>query len=232
MIGPNILVVEDETDIRDMLTFSLEREGWGVEAVGDATAAEEKLKKKLPDLMLLDWMLPDISGIDLLQKLRKSKALKELPVIMLTARGEEADRIEGLEAGADDYLPKPFSIQELKARVRAVLRRSAPHENDEEIVAGHLVLSPASHRVSFDGKEINLGPTEFRILHFMMTHPDRVYSRSQLLDYVWGRDVYVEERTVDVHIRRLRKALEPWHCDSMVQTVRGAGYRFTPCESI
>jgi len=181
----------------------------------------------VPDLILLDWMLPNTSGVVLAKQMRADARTKNIPIIMLTARGEERDKILGLESGVDDYITKPFSPRELMARIRAVLRRYIPALPDEAVAAGGLELSPSSHRVMANGKGIELGPTEFRLLHFFMTHPERVYSRTQLLDQVWGTQVFVEERTVDVHIRRLRAALEPAGMDNMIQTVRGSGYRFS-----
>jgi two-component system phosphate regulon response regulator PhoB len=185
------------------------------------------INRALPDLILLDWMLPGISGIELAKRLRSDQRTRDIPIIMLTARTDERDKILGLEAGADDYITKPFSPRELMARVRAVLRRRAPQMSEESVKVEGLELSPATHRVNANGQNIDLGPTEFRLLHFFMTHVERVYSRSQLLDQVWGDHVFVEERTVDVHIRRLRQALEPSGLDSLVQTVRGSGYRFS-----
>jgi two-component system phosphate regulon response regulator PhoB len=181
----------------------------------------------LPDLILLDWMLPGISGIDLAKKLRGEKRTKSVPIIMLTARSEEQDKLHGLDTGADDYITKPFSPRELNARIKAVLRRRAPEMTDDVVQIGGLRLDPATHRVSGNGEAVDLGPTEFRLLHFLLTHAERVHSRSQLLDQVWGDHVFVEERTVDVHIRRLRKALEPTGLDSLIQTVRGTGYRLS-----
>ncbi|MDD3449689.1 MAG: phosphate regulon transcriptional regulator PhoB, partial [Gammaproteobacteria bacterium] len=180
-----------------------------------------------PDLLLLDWMLPGASGVELARGLKRDPLTREIPIIMLTARGEEDDKVRGLESGADDYVTKPFSTRELLARIRTVLRRAAPHAGEEVVQVDILTLDPGSHRVSAGDAAVELGPTEFRLLHFFMTHPERVYSRSQLLDRVWGTNVYIEERTVDVHIRRLRKALEPTGCDALLQTVRGAGYRLS-----
>jgi two-component system phosphate regulon response regulator PhoB len=181
----------------------------------------------MPDLILLDWMLPGMSGVALARQLRADAYTKDIPIIMLTARGEESDKVLGLESGADDYITKPFSPRELMARIRAILRRNAPQISDETIVVGALELSPTTHRVVAKGTTIGLGPTEFRLLHFFMTHMERVYSRPQLLDQVWGTQVFVDERTVDVHIRRLRAALEPVEMDNLIQTVRGSGYRFS-----
>jgi two-component system phosphate regulon response regulator PhoB len=222
-----ILVVEDESAIRDMLAYTLERAGFQVVEAGDTREAADRLNEARPDLILLDWMLPGISGVEFAKRLRRDEPTRELPIIMLTARGEEESKLRGYEAGIDDYVTKPFSTQELVARIRAVLRRSAGQESPERIEIDGLSLDTASHRVSVNDQTINLGPTEFRLLHFFMTHAERVYSRDQLLDQVWGSQVYIEDRTVDVHIRRLRKALEPYGFDRHVQTVRGAGYRFS-----
>ena len=228
MSGKKILVVEDEQAIRDMVGFALSRAGFELVEAEDAREAQERLDDGLPDLVLLDWMLPGMSGIDLARRLKRDEYTREVPIIMLTARGEEDDRVGGLEAGADDYVTKPFSPRELVARIKAVLRRAQPEQEDELLVVDQLSLDPASHRVSVENESLEMGPTEFRLLHFFMTHPERVYSRSQLLDCVWGRSTYVEERTVDVHILRLRKVLSKFGYDRFVQTVRGAGYRFSP----
>jgi two-component system, OmpR family, phosphate regulon response regulator PhoB len=222
-----ILIVEDEKPIRDMIAFGLRRAGFEVREAEDCRSARIQVADQLPDLVLVDWMLPDMSGLELTRLLKKDPATRELPVIMLTARAEEEDKVRGLEGGADDYITKPFSPRELAARIRVVLRRGSAGEEEETLNAGGLQLNVASHRVTGCDQLITLGPTEYRLLKFFMLHPDRVYSRSQLLDRVWGGNVYVEERTVDVHIRRLRKALEPSGCDRLVQTVRGAGYRFS-----
>ncbi len=222
-----ILVVEDEPPIRDLIAFGLRRTGFQVALADDCQAARASIGDRRPDLILLDWMLPDMSGLELARQLRRDANTRDIPIIMLTARAEEADKVAGLEGGADDYLTKPFSARELTARILAVLRRSAPAGAEETVKFEGLTLDQAGHRVLAEGAVVGLGPTEYRLLRFMMTHPDRVYSRSQLLDRVWGGNVYVEERTVDVHIRRLRKALEPSGCDRLVQTVRGAGYRFS-----
>ena len=222
-----ILVVEDEPAIREMLGFSLIKAGFRVEEVADAEQALLAIAANPPDLVLLDWMLPGMSGVDLARRLRREELTAALPVIMITARSEENDRVRGLETGADDYITKPFSPRELIARIQAVLRRTSPEPREEVIRVGGLTLNPVEHRVMVDEKEIELAPTEFRLLSFFMRHPDRVYSREQLLDHVWGRGIYVEERTVDVHIRRLRKALSACGCDRFIQTVRGAGYRFS-----
>ena len=225
--APKILVVEDEAPIREMLQFSLGRAGFSVHEAADARTAQDLISQLSPDLVLLDWMLPGISGVDLAQKIRQSPRSRELPIIMLTARGEEESKLRGLEAGADDYITKPFSTQELIARIRAVLRRTGGSNSPSVLQAGDLSLDTIGHRVMVKDKPLDLGPTEFRLLHFFMSHADRVFSRSQLLDLVWGDNVYIEERTVDVHIRRLRKALETHHCEQYIQTVRGSGYRFS-----
>ncbi len=222
-----ILIVEDEPAIREMISFSLSRHDMlGVETA-DVRGAQEEIMQAVPDLILLDWMLPGMSGLDFARRLRKDKLTRDIPFIMLTARGDEDDRILGLESGADDYLVKPFSTRELIARIQAVLRRASPQGLDEVVSKGGLTIDLAGHRVSVDDQTINLGPTEYRLLSFLMTHAERVYSRSQLLDQVWGGNVYVDERTVDVHIRRIRKALEPFERQKFIQTVRGAGYRFS-----
>lgn len=225
-MAANILLVEDEPGIQELLKLNLGQAGHQVTAANDAEGALQYLKTTLPDVILLDWMLPGMSGIDLCRRLRADKRYQPVPIIMLTARGEEQDRVAGLDTGADDYITKPFSPRELVSRIRAVLRRRAPQMTEEPVEIAGLRLDPASHRVSGNGQALELGPTEFRLLHFFMTHPERVYTRSQLLDQVWGDDVFVEERTVDVHIRRLRLALQASGHDALVQTVRGAGYRF------
>jgi len=222
-----ILVVEDDEAIRDMIVFNLERAGFRVVEAGDCQTARVRIVDDLPDLLLLDWMLPDTSGIELARSLRRDEMTKELPIIMLTARTMEDDKVRGLDSGVDDYVTKPFGARELIARINALLRRVAAGGADEEVTVDGLALNTASHRVTADGKPIDLGPTEFRMLRFFMTHQDRVYSRTQLLDYVWGGGVYIEERTVDVHVLRLRKALSPPGFDRYIQTVRGAGYRFS-----
>ncbi len=228
MSEPTILIVEDEAPIREMLAFALERAGFRWLEAEDARAAQIAVADQQPDLILLDWMLPDLSGIDLARRLKKDEHSADIPIIMLTARGEEEDKVRGLEAGADDYVTKPFSPRELVARIRAVLRRAAGAAGEEApLEIEGLLLDPRSHRVSVRGRPLEMGPTEFRLLRFFMQHPERVFSRASLLDNVWGRNVYVEERTVDVHIRRLRKALAPTGHDRLVQTVRGAGYRFS-----
>lgn len=222
-----ILIVEDEAEIREMLRFSLERADYDVLEAETAEDALQKLHGRLPDLLLVDWMLPGISGIELVRLLRKDELTQGLPLIMLTARGEEHDKLKGFDHGVDDFMTKPFSPKELLARINALLRRSSLAE-DDKLVAGIMSLDLSQHALTIDGKEVNIGPTEYRLLEFFMNKPNRVYSREQLLDRVWGRNVFVEERTVDVHILRLRKLLTPYNCDSWVQTVRGAGYRFNP----
>lgn len=223
MKNTSILIVEDDQGIQDMLSYALEPEGYQLYSALTVKEAWEIIEKKAPDLILLDWMLPDSSGIDLLHRVRKYHS--KLPVIMLTAKAEEEDRVLGLDMGADDYIVKPFSVKELKSRIQAVLRRSIPENQAVQI--GDLFLDPVSQRVKVGDKALDLPPTEFRLLHYFMTHEDRVFSRGQLLDQVWGQQVYVEERTVDVHIRRLRKNLEPYKLDAMLQTVHGSGYRFS-----
>jgi len=227
MNGKQILVVEDEKPIRDMIAFGLRRAGFDVREAEDCGAARACIADRRPELLLVDWMLPDQSGLEFTRSLKRDKETVDLPVIMLTARAEEHDKVAGLEGGADDYVTKPFSPRELLARIQAVLRRSTPGGTGEAIEAGMLRIDTAGHRVTAGDAAVALGPTEYRLLHFFMEHPERVYSRGQLLDRVWGGNVYVEERTVDVHIRRLRKALEPYKCDGLVQTVRGSGYRFS-----
>jgi len=222
-----ILVVEDEPAIQELITLNLEQSGYSPLRANDAEQAIELVRDELPDLVLLDWMLPGMSGIEFARRLRADRRTQDVPIIMLTARAEEHDKLSGLEIGADDYITKPFSPRELNARIRALLRRRAPQTTDDIVEASGLKLDPVSHRVSGNGKPLTLGPTEFRLLHFMMTHPERVYSRAQLLDHVWGDHVFVEERTVDVHVRRLRKALEQTDHDRLIDTVRGAGYRFS-----
>jgi len=226
MTSKRILLVEDEAPIRQMLAFNLDRAGFAVSEAEDCATARALIADEPPDLLLVDWMLPDSSGLELTRALRREEAYQDLPIIMLTAKAEEREKITGLEGGADDYVTKPFSPRELIARINALLRRSTT-SSEEPLQADNLKLDPVSHRVSADGREFSLGPTEYRLLKFLMENPERVYSRSQLLDHVWGRNVYVEERTVDVHIRRLRKALEDFGVDRYVQTVRGAGYRFS-----
>jgi two-component system phosphate regulon response regulator PhoB len=225
----SVLLVEDDAAIRDMINFSLRQAGFTCEASKDGESGLEWLKNQQPDMILLDWMLPGIDGIEFIRRLRANEFLASIPVIMLTAKGESEDMVKGLSVGADDYINKPFSPPELIARIKAVLRRCRPIDSDDaqKLQMGELVMDTKSHRVSVNGERIELGPTEFRLLHFFMKNPERAYNRSQLLDFVWGDTVYIEERTVDVHIRRLRKALEPSNHDSLVQTVRGVGYRFS-----
>jgi two-component system phosphate regulon response regulator PhoB len=227
MAGSRILVVEDEQPIRDLIAFGLRRAGCDVALAEHSRAALESIGNRRPDLIVVDWMLPDVSGLELVRLLRRDAHTRDIPVVMLTARAEEADKVTGLDAGADDYLTKPFSARELVARIQAVLRRSVPAAQLERVEVEGLSLDQAGQRVAAEGMSVPLGPTEYRLLAFLMTHPDRVYTRGQLLDRVWGGNVYVEERTVDVHIRRLRKALEPSGYDRLVQTVRGTGYRFS-----
>lgn len=222
-----ILVVEDESAIAELISINLRHAGFEVTLAGSATQAQYEVDRVLPDLVVLDWMLPGQSGVALARQWRGTARTKELPIIMLTARAEEGDKIAGLDAGADDYVTKPFSTNELLARIRAVLRRKAPEALDSAVEVGPLLLDPGTRRVSRDGAEVKLGPTEFRLLHFLMTHPERVHSRSQLLDRVWGDHVFIEERTIDVHVKRLREALERVQCARMIETVRGAGYRLT-----
>ncbi len=226
MSSKHILVVEDDSEIREMLRFSLEKSGYAVVEAEDAELALEKLGVMLPDVMLVDWMLPGMNGPEFVRRTRRDDLTKNIPVIMLTARGEESDILQGFENGADDYLTKPFSPKELLARIKSLLRRSS---NDEEgnLQVQEVLLDIQAHRLSIAGKSVEIGPTEYKLLEFFMQHPDRVYSREQLLDLVWGRNVYVEERTVDVHILRLRKLLSPYGYDKLVQTVRGSGYRFS-----
>jgi two-component system phosphate regulon response regulator PhoB len=222
-----ILIIEDEAPIRDMVAFAVRKADMLPIAAGDAGEAQTAIADAIPDLILLDWMLPGISGMDLARRLRKDDLTRTIPNIKLNALGEDADRIAGLDAGVDDYVVKPFSTRELIARIKAVLRRSHGEDSAGVIELGGLRLDGLAHRVFAGEQQITVGPTEYRLLHFFMTHAERVYSRAQLLDHVWGGSVYVEERTVDVHIRRLRKALEAWGLDALVQTVRGTGYRFS-----
>lgn len=227
MSNQRILVVDDEAPIRDMLSIALEAAGYDVLEAENAQAAHGVIIDEKPDLVLLDWMMPGTSGLELLRRLKRSELTEKIPVVMLTAKTEEDSKIAGLDSGADDYVPKPFSPRELISRVRAVLRRSGREELTEPVEVGELLFDPVGHRVSISGKTVNLGPTEFRLLQFFLTHRERVYSRDQILDYVWGGNVYLDERTVDVHIRRLRKALSVAGHEKYVQTVRGAGYRFS-----
>ncbi|MBF1996279.1 phosphate response regulator transcription factor PhoB [Serratia symbiotica] len=222
-----ILVVEDEAPIREMVCLVLEQNGYQPMEAEDYGSAVMRLSEPFPDVVLLDWMLPGGSGIQFIKHMKREALTRDIPVMMLTARGEEEDRVRGLEVGADDYITKPFSPKELVARIKAVMRRISPMAVEEVIEMQGLSLDPASHRVIANDQALNMGPTEFKLLHFFMTHLERVYSREQLLNQVWGTNVYVEDRTVDVHIRRLRKALETSGHDKMVQTIRGAGYRFS-----
>ena len=224
---PTILAVEDEPAILELLKINLLDAGYEVRSAADAETAQASLKEALPDLLLLDWMLPGQSGLAFAKQLRADARTRDLPIIMVTARSEEADSIAGLEAWVDDYVTKPFSPRELKARIKAVLRRRAPEAAQEPLSAGSLMLDPSTHRITVDGKSVHLGPTEFRLLRFFLARPERVHSRAQLLDQVWGDHVYIEERTVDVHIRRLRLALQPFGQDRLIETVRGSGYRLT-----
>jgi len=221
-----VLVVEDETPIREMLCFVLEQNGFEPVEAADFAQGVARVTEPFPDLILLDWMLPGGSGIQFIKQMKQDELTRQIPIIMLTARGEEEDKVRGLEVGADDYITKPFSPKELTARLKAVIRRAVPTATEEVIEVQGLRLDPVSHRVTVNEQALDLGPTEFRLLHFFMTHPERVYSREQLLNNVWGTNVYVEDRTVDVHIRRLRKALGTAY-ENLVQTVRGTGYRFS-----
>ncbi|HEX4024432.1 MAG TPA: phosphate regulon transcriptional regulator PhoB [Steroidobacteraceae bacterium] len=227
MTAKQILVVEDEQPIREMIAFGLKRAGFEVREAGDYRTARAALADQRPDLILIDWMLPDTSGLELTRALKRERDTRDLPVIMLTARAEEADKVAGLDSGADDYMIKPFSPRELVARVNAVLRRGGGADEADTVRFEALALDRAAHRVTAAERSVALGPTEYRLLEFFMTHPERVYSREQLLDRVWGGNVYVEERTIDVHIRRLRRALQAHGYDRWVQTVRGTGYRFS-----
>jgi two-component system phosphate regulon response regulator PhoB len=221
-----LLLVEDDPDICEMLRYALKSDDSFVVALNDCRSALQELATHTPNIVLLDWMLPDMSGIELLRRMRREPRLSEIPVIMLTARGEEADRVRGLECGADDYVVKPFSIRELKARINTHLRKQV-NDRATTFCTDGLVLDQKSYRTTVNGHPIELGPTEFRLLRHFMSHRDRVFTRAHLLDTVWGANVYIEERTVDVHIRRLRKALEPFNKEYLIQTVRGAGYRFS-----
>jgi len=226
-VSKRILIVEDEPAIRDMVAFALGRAGLEAVHAADVRAAQDVIMARVPDLILLDWMLPGMSGLEYARRLRRDEMTREVPIIMLTARGEENDRVSGLEAGVDDYVVKPFSARELLARIKAVMRRVQGETEAGTVELGGLRIDGPAHRVFAGEQPIAMGPTEYRLLHFFMSHPERVYSRTQLLDQVWGGNVYVEERTVDVHIRRLRRTLEPHSLDNLVQTVRGAGYRFS-----
>lgn len=226
-MATKILVVEDESAVREMIQFVLEQSGYDVIDADSVDQARARLAEAPPDLILMDWMLPGVSGVEYTRELKQDPVTREIPIIMLTARGEEDDKVRGLECGAEDYVTKPFSPKELAARIKVILRRVAPHATEEAVQAGEMRLDPVAYRVTMGDRPIELGPTEFKLLHFFMTHRDKVYSRSRLLDKVWGTNVYIEERTVDVHIRRLRQALEPFEMDGLIQTVRGAGYRFS-----
>jgi two-component system phosphate regulon response regulator PhoB len=221
-----VLVVDDESAIRDMIRFALERAEMQVDSAADAQQALLRISENRPDIILMDWMMPGVSGIELTRRLRKDTFTEDIPIIMLTAKVTEDDKVAGLEAGTDDYVVKPFSPRELLARIRAVLRRASPADEDGFLVTGSLKLDTVSRRILKEDQEIRMGPTEYRLLEFFMAHQGRAYSRSQILDHVWGTSAYLEERTVDVHIRRLRKALEPFGTSSYLQTVRGHGYRF------
>ncbi|AEG02606.1 two component transcriptional regulator PhoB, winged helix family [Methylomonas methanica MC09] len=227
MSNLNILVVEDEDAIREMLVMVLEQADFQVTAAASAEDALQSLAENRVDLLVLDWMLPGISGVELARRLKREPGFKDLPIILLTARGEEEDKIRGLEIGADDYITKPFSPKELIARIKAVMRRSGKLSESGQLSVGDLTLDAEQHRLTISGKTLDVSPTEFRLMQFFMTHPDKVYSRTHLLDQVWGRSVYIEERTVDVHIRRLRKLLAEFDREDLIQTVRGFGYRFS-----
>jgi two-component system, OmpR family, phosphate regulon response regulator PhoB len=229
-MAANILVVEDEPAIQELIAVNLEQAGFKPMRAISAEQAADMVRKELPDLVLLDWTLPGMSGVEFARRMRSARRTQGVPIIMLTARSSEHDKLVGLDTGVDDYVTKPFSPRELNARIKTVLRRRAPQTTDAVVSVGGLKLDPVSQRVSGNGHAVVLGPTEYRLLHFLMTHPERVYSRAQLLDHVWGDHVYVEERTIDVHIRRLRKALHESGQDRLVETVRGAGYRFSSGE--
>ncbi|MDD2342865.1 MAG: phosphate regulon transcriptional regulator PhoB [Tolumonas sp.] len=226
-MSKRVLVVEDEAPIREMLCFMLEQRGFEAVEAADFTEAVALVKEPYPELILLDWMIPGGSGIQFIKLMKQEELTRNIPIVMLTARGEEEDKVRGLEVGADDYITKPFSPKELTARIKAVMRRSVPTATEDVIDVQGLRLDPVSHRVTANDLPLDMGPTEFRLLHFFMTHPERVYSREQLLNNVWGTNVYVEDRTVDVHIRRLRKVMATTGHEVLIQTVRGAGYRFS-----
>ncbi|MEZ5454036.1 MAG: phosphate regulon transcriptional regulator PhoB [Thiothrix sp.] len=221
-----ILCVEDEAAIRSMIRFSLEREGYAVQEAEDARTARNLAAEQTPDLILVDWMLPDVSGPELIRRFRRDELTRDIPIIMLTAKSEEDDMIQGLDAGADDYLSKPVSLKALSARIKALLRRSEGFSSQRIVNAGRLQLNQDAHQLRIDGAPVHLGTTEYRLLEFFMMHPEKVYSRAQLLDFVWGQNTYIEERTVDVHVLRLRKTLKAHDADNVIQTVRGAGYLF------
>ncbi|CAM8373050.1 OmpR Response regulators consisting of a CheY-like receiver domain and a winged-helix DNA-binding domain [Candidatus Methylopumilus universalis] len=223
----NILIVEDESPILELLALNISQAGYNPLRAISAEHAEKLINEALPDIILLDWMLPGMSGIDFAKKLRSNALTKTIPIIMLTARGDELDKVKGLEIGADDYITKPFSPRELNARIKAVLRRKAPELTEDILKINGLELNPISHRVTGNNKPLEMGPTEFRLLHFFMSNPERVYSRSQLLDKVWGSQIFIEDRTVDVHIRRLRNILTQSQHENLIQTVRGSGYRLS-----
>ena len=223
----NILIVEDEPAIRQLLGFTLAGDGYSFLEAGDVDEAHGAMSTLTPDLILLDWMLPGISGVDFARRLKRDPKTSNIPIIMLTAKGEENDKVKGLDTGADDFITKPFSTRELLARVRAVMRRTQQVSDQDVIAVGVIKLDTQTHRVTVEGRAVELSPTEFRLLHFFITHPERVYTRNQLLDSVWGNHAYIEERTVDVHIRRLRKLLTPHRCEAYIQTVRSVGYRFS-----
>lgn len=227
---PRILIVEDEPAIAELIAVNLQHGGFVAVIAGDSVSAQRELDTVLPDLILLDWMLPGQSGLSLARHWRKQVRTKNIPIVMLTARGDEPDKVAGLDAGADDYVTKPFSTQELLARIRAVLRRRAPESESDSVTVGNLLLDAGTHRIAFQGQELKLGPTEFKLLHYFMRHAERVHSRGTLLDKVWGDHVFIEERTVDVHVKRLRESLGA--AGVMVETVRGAGYRLTALASI
>jgi two-component system phosphate regulon response regulator PhoB len=229
---PLVLIVEDEAALVALLRYNLEKDGFQVAEAGDGEEALVKIAERKPDVVLLDWMLPLVSGIEVCRQIRRSPKTRTVPVVMLTARGEEGDRVRGLDAGADDYVTKPFSLRELSARLRSVIRRAQLTAGEETLSFGDVLLDVAAHRVSRAGRPVHLGPTEFRLLHYLMRNPGRVFSREQLLDAVWGHDVYVESRTVDVHIRRLRKALNADDDTDIVRTVRSAGYALDHAESL
>jgi len=222
-----ILVVEDESAIAELVALNLRHAGFEVALAADADQAQAEVDRVVPDLVILDWMLPGQSGLQLARRWRAQTRTRSLPVIMLTARAHDADKVSGLDAGADDYLTKPFSTTELMARIRALLRRKAPEALDNPVEVGPLRLDPATHRVTGNGREVKIGATEFKLLHFLLSHPERVHSRTQLLDRVWGDHVFIEERTIDVHVKRLREALAPVQCAHLIETVRGAGYRLS-----
>ena len=232
MMSANILIVEDEPSIQELLAFNIGQAGYHAQRADDAQSGWQQIQDCVPDLILLDWMLPDTSGLDFAKQLRSDARTRDVPIIMLTARSEECDKISGLESGADDYITKPFSPRELLARIRAILRRQTSQVPEESLVAGGLELSLSRHRVCASGMPLELGPTEFKLLHYFMSHAERVHSRVQILDQVWGTQAFVEERTVDVHIRRLRAALEPAGLNGLIQTVRGRGYRFSVKDSL